>query len=129
MNKEEKTLEELQSSVASLLKEYKELIGGAPSADVDNYVVKEKDKNQENFDRMHSLIWQLHQNMADYIGNLHGRLNDHIDSSKHLPPISGPGQMAKAVKALGLSDDYDVKKRVIYAANGEYVIEAEMKKD
>lgn len=129
MNKEEKTLEELQSSMASLLKEYKELIGGAPSADVDNYVVKEKDKNQENFDRMHSLMWQLNSDMYNYASRIHGMLNDHMDSGKHLPMMSGPGQMAKAVKALGLSDDYDVKKRVIYAANGEYVIEAEMKKD
>lgn len=42
----------------------------------------------------------------------------HIDSSSHLPPCPGTSQMAKAVKALGWDEDYDVAKKVVFANNG-----------
>jgi hypothetical protein len=36
----------------------------------------------------------------------------------HLPPINSASQMSKAVDALGLSDEYEVAKKVIYASDG-----------
>jgi hypothetical protein len=37
----------------------------------------------------------------------------------HLPKLETPEQVEKALKALGLDKSYEVKKRVIYASNGE----------
>lgn len=36
----------------------------------------------------------------------------------HLPKIVGASAMEKALKAIGLGDDYTVEKRVIYASDG-----------
>lgn len=49
------------------------------------------------------------------------RLSDEIWKHKmdgHLPKLEGAGQMKKALKALGLDEDYEVQKKVIYASTG-----------
>jgi len=47
---------------------------------------------------------------------LEGQFYKHEDG--HLPKIEGAGKMEKALKALGLEDDYRVEKRVIFAKEG-----------
>lgn len=66
----------------------------------------------------------LHSRLSDQIGHVHdrisqlqGQLYDHTDKG-HLPPIVGAGRMQKALKAVGLDDDYDVQKKTIYANDG-----------
>lgn len=44
-------------------------------------------------------------------------LNEH-ERNGHLPRIQGAGAMNKALKALGLGDDYKVEPKVIYANDG-----------
>lgn len=52
------------------------------------------------------------------IGNLQERLYDHT-SNGHLPPIKSAGQLEKAIKVLGIGDDYQVVKPVIWAKKRE----------
>ena len=49
-----------------------------------------------------------------------------MNPGTHIPPMNGPSQMTKALQALGMSDDFEVKKRTIYASKGNVVIEAEL---
>lgn len=42
----------------------------------------------------------------------------HEHTEHHLPEIIGAGAMERALKALGLSDDYKVEKQTIYANDG-----------
>lgn len=44
---------------------------------------------------------------------LRERLNKHIDNG-HLPPISDAGKMKGALKALGMSDSYQVQTPSVY---------------
>ena len=51
------------------------------------------------------------------IQNLYNMFYQHLQG--HLPPLNGADQMQKAIDALGLSGDYDVQKKTIYASNGK----------
>ena len=42
----------------------------------------------------------------------------------HLPSPKSASQMEKAVKALGMGDDYEVRKNVIYVESGDNSLEA-----
>jgi len=65
----------------------------------------------------------------DYACSIAQRLTKHTDASKHLPEIPSAEHMARAVKALGLDKQYDVKKKTIYASKGEIIVEANYTKD
>ena len=42
----------------------------------------------------------------------------------HLPPVIGAGKMQKALDALGISDDYAVEKKFIYAnKHGDFEVD------
>lgn len=65
---------------------------------------------RESADRQFSWL----QNQID---GLYRTFYSHLDG--HLPALIGAERMSKALKALGLSGDFDVQKKVIYANTGE----------
>lgn len=76
--------------------------------------------------------------MASYVQDLNLAMNslvsdmnylfgfmDHYTSSHakgHLPPVQGAGNMKKALKALGMEQDYSVQSPVIYANEGSHKV-------
>jgi hypothetical protein len=73
--------------------------------------VSTEDLNMVYRDLYREIEWQnryLNERM-DYI---HERLSKHNEG--HLPPIKSNEQMAKAIEALGLSEEYEVVKKKIY---------------
>ncbi len=52
--------------------------------------------------------------LSERISELSNQLWSH-SSDGHLPPIEGSEAMARALKALGMTGDYEVQKRVVYA--------------
>ena len=55
--------------------------------------------------------------LSKRISSLDERLYRHAEEG-HLPPIQGAGKLEGAMKKLGIDDDYDVKKRVVWAEDG-----------
>lgn len=55
------------------------------------------------------------------ITSLENAFYNHITRG-HLPPIEGPEKMEKAIEALGISGDYKVEKRVVWASEMEFDI-------
>ncbi len=60
--------------------------------------------------------------LNERISGLYRVLSNHFDN--HLPSPKTPSQMTKAVKALGLEEDYEVKKNTIYVRDGNNSMEA-----
>lgn len=53
--------------------------------------------------------------LEDTVANQRERFYEHTDNG-HLPPIKGREQMSKALKGLGLSEEYEpAPKKVVYA--------------
>jgi|ERR1041384_2999505 hypothetical protein len=106
-------LQELSESIGKLKDEIKQSLADMPA-----------DPHRDMMDSMHRMV----SNVYDYVDSVANRLYQHTDSSKHLPPISGPAQMNKALKALGMSEDYKCEPRTIYANRNGIVIEASYQK-
>jgi len=76
-----------------------------------------------------NLVYDLNRATREYLHELERELYDHASvQNGHLPRIKGAGAMEKALKALGMDEDYTVEKSVIYsvASRGgapEFVIE------
>jgi len=66
---------------------------------------------------VHSHINSNAEYIHDRINRLQQALYSHTEKG-HLPPIEGAGRMQKALKAVGLDDDYQVQKKTIYADDG-----------
>lgn len=140
-----KTIDELKSSIAELgIKIRADLDAFTPIAG-DAYDPN-RDKNPTNnppdnnyLNTMYGLADKLNQQISnvksyadmayDYACSTADRLTKHNDPSKHLPIIPSAEHMIRAVKALGLDKQYDVKKKTIYASKGEIVVEASYTKD
>lgn len=109
-----KDIKELKESIAKLQESIGAGISTMPSS--------------ENKDIMESM-YRMMGGVYDYIERVANNLYQHSDSGRHLPPISGPAQMNKALKALGMNEDYKCEPRTIYASKNSVIIEAEYKKD
>lgn len=92
--------------------------------------------HQKTVDMLNNVASSLYNSMYAMSDNIHRRINNlvdthykHADTSTHLPAVKGAAQMKKAVAALGLDDEYDVKKNVLYCSTKQgLVIEADFKK-
>lgn len=115
-------LEELKTSIASLQGELKQL--NAAMADIPM-----EDKVKEHLSNMYNAMYRMNDAVYSYVDRVSARLSDHIYAG-HLPPIKSPGKMNKALKALGIDDDYEVGKHYVSCASkNNYVIEAEIPSD
>lgn len=106
----DKELTKLSESIASLKTSISASLADMPA-----------DPNKDMMESMYRMV----NNVYDYVDRLASNLYQHSDSSRHLPPISGPAQMNKALKALGMSEDYKCEPRTIYAGKNSVIIEAE----
>ena len=69
---------------------------------------------------LYSQLEYLHSRFQwvwEAIDNLRGEIYEHT-SDGHLPSIEGAAAMSKALKALGLDRDFEVRKQVVYASTG-----------
>ena len=99
LNKEYK---ELSTVFGSLSEKFKE-IKGQPLDEKGNILVNDM------MDNINAQIRYVHQRL-DYLSN---DLHNHFDA--HLPKLTA-GQLEKLLKAAGASDDFEVRKKVIYAS-------------
>lgn len=106
-----KKLQELRANVEVLTNKYKQLKADAPaqpsvSAD-DQRMCDMEDVMYQMVSYIHSRISGLENSFYDYTWK---------HSQNHLPNPATPSDMQAALDALGLSKDYSVQKRTIYAS-------------
>lgn len=84
--------------------------------------IKSQIANMQDPDKMKEMMTDMEDNMYRMVSYVHQRMDwvenalfEHSDTSHHLPPIAGAGQMEHCLKTLGLDKDYQVQKKVIYA--------------
>jgi hypothetical protein len=87
---------------------------------------KEKYATVEDVDeKIHSVVWSMADALMKEVQWQMNWINSEIDylytrfyrhEDGHLPSIKSPAQMEGALKALGINEDYEVKKKVIYAS-------------
>ena len=96
-------------SASKMLEKYKHLSKAVDTMNPDDM------KNRMN--DLCSYVSDLSMSMQ-YLSNdmtrLYENANRHMDG--HLPPLKGAGNMKKALKALGMEDDYSVQSPTIYAS-------------
>lgn len=102
--------------------------------------IKAMPEKNDMMDKMHQMMSSMY-NYVDYvlarsnerINACENKMYDHMASSSHLPPIKGAGKMQKALKTLGLDDDYEAIKIPLYSyasvKKGPLTVEAEYKKN
>lgn len=103
-----------KDQLEKLNKEYKEL-----STVFGNLSEKFK-KTQGNMMGMedNKLMYDLIENVHKRIDSLANDLYNHTYSSNiHLPPLTA-GQLEKLLKNIGAENDYEIKKKIIYANLG-----------
>ena len=99
-----KELQELRANVETLTQKYKEVKAQDPNCPLG-----------ELEDLLFRLISGVHNRISYLEDGFYDWAYDH-QSNGHLPKILGAGKMEKALDKLGLSDDYDVRKPVVYAS-------------
>lgn len=97
-----------------------EIIASLPNED-------DTDKEREMRWAIEDLSYEVKYALAQ-MNYLYGALENHYDG--HLPPIVGAGKLEKALKALGMDDDYEVKKRAIFAnKRGDFEVDLSLLKN
>lgn len=119
---DKKVLSELKSALAELEKGAKELKAQISSPGQDPNASPEdwRDKHRQLVDFLGNVVGTLHNRISSLADNmyagdeyLHKRMDDHMKG--HIPPIEGAGKMNKALKALGMDEDYACMKKTVYA--------------
>ena len=105
-------LQELSQTIGSLKEEVRAAMDNMPS-----------DPHKDMMEK----VYRICDAIYSYVDNVASSLYKHTDPSSHIPPIKGAGQMNKVLKTLGMSDDYEVKPKIIYASKNNITIEAEYK--
>lgn len=111
MNKE---TQKLRESIADCQKKFQELKGDGLSED------PRFEALYNNLGYIIKYIYQVEDSLWNY----------RIEHAKgHLPQIKGAGKMQKALKTLGMEDDYEVTKPMISVANSKrgIIVEATYK--
>lgn len=88
-----------------------------------------KNVDESDIKALNDRIDFLHQRLSDHRSDVWNWQDEH--NKGHLPKLKSKEQMKKAIKALGLEDEYEVIPSTIYASNGsikEYVIKFIKKK-
>lgn len=108
MKEFKKQLGDLEASFASFQKKYEESKGYDSSCD-------SPEKHME--DALYSMMVYTDKRLREvvsYISHVEEALYQH-KSAGHLPQIKSAGKMKNALDILGISDDYEVVKPVIFA--------------
>lgn len=113
--KQNQEFQKIKESIASLQAEIKTSLASPEMA---------SDNNKDVMDK----IYRMCDGIYNYIDSVANSLYKHSDSAAHLPPIKSVAQMNKALKALGMDEDYTCAPKTIYASKNQFIIEAEMRK-
>ena len=112
LNKLNETFSSLIKEFSNLVDKNKEIKGATPTA------------QDEMMNKMYNMMGSIANNLHDRIDFVHKRMcgleDEHYKHKStqngHLPPIIGAGKMNKALKALGLDNEYNVNKKELYAS-------------
>jgi len=80
---------------------------------------KQSKADMDEDDQEKEFMKQMVNNIADYIFAIENQMYKMHQNHQigHLPAIKSPGKMQKALKTLGVDDDYEVAKPLITIAN------------
>ena len=106
-------LDELDSADAKF-KQSTEELGEAIRAN--NLNTSEPTVTFSDLSRLADSLGNAYKILSDRINNVREELYNHYDG--HLPKIPSSSQMKTALKSMGLSDEYEVQKKVIFANKG-----------
>jgi len=112
-----KELETLKTSIASADTKYKEI--KANPAEITNLDEVRSCLDSMNY-KFSYLVDEINY-IYKYTQRLEELFYQHITNG-HIPPISGPEKMSKAIKVLGLDGDYEVNKKQIWASKNGIVV-------
>lgn len=114
-NKIIERLQEADKEFADACAKISKLLGPAKQTAKANYgeVCAPVPVTVEDLRYLHDRITYLREE----ISNLRQTHYEHLDG--HLPKIVGAAALTKALKAIGMDGDYEVKKRTIYANDGK----------
>lgn len=126
----DKNLEKLQiikGNLDKLDKEYKEIRGDVCCV-TDN-------PNQEIYYKCMDTCYQMVSSLRQYVYSIEDNFYKTMDNHNqgHLPKINGAEKMQNALETLGISEDYDLQKPVIYVrasrqGNKEFSVDLNMSK-
>ncbi len=107
-----KKLEDILASVKTSKRFY-------VKADGDMGAEEEPEVSYEDFQQVKWAVESMKAYMQEW-GNSLRYLREELYKHQegHLPKITSPGQMAAALKALGMDKDYEVQKRMVFADDG-----------
>lgn len=109
-----KELQEIRANVDILVKKYQKIKADMPATpDSCNDDTHDQMMNDMQ-DTMYKMISYVHQRISNLEDTFYNYKSDHAQN--HLPNPSTPSDMQMCLDALGLSKDYDVKKRTVYAS-------------
>lgn len=122
MNKELEKLNEIKANIEKFDKQYRELKGYGECCD--------KPCPAEIEDRLYSMCQNIYRYIDSSISYIYQWQDRH--SSGHLPPIQGAEKLQNALKTLGISEDYEVNKRQLWASvnsqgNNKFEVELKVK--
>lgn len=126
-------IKKLQESFAACHAELKKL-NESFKAKADDGIMPEKEEescSKEDLGKVVDLVYSIADNLYSYINMIDKSTWDWSQTHKngHLPNAKTPSQLEKAIKALGMSDDYEVEKtKISMAGKNNYVIEASLPK-
>lgn len=116
-----KELQDLRASIEILTNKYKE-VKATKKVKADGIEMEKED------DCCKCLCDELENTLFQLVNYIHSRISylensfyayEYEHSEGHLPKIKTASDMKRALDVLGLADDYEVKKQVIYA-NDKY---------
>lgn len=113
-------LKEIKASLEKLDNQFKEARGNMDTKPADEMYYKIMD----------NLYYSL-QGIREYIYSVQDSLIDH-KTKGHIPPILGAEKMQNAMETLGISEDYDLQKPVVYVrasrqGNKEFSVDLNIK--
>ena len=111
-------MKELNEKSSDSLKKFKQTTAQIQSVPSDQIYIVVKDCMSGLYDNINYINERIGRTW-DSIYQLQNDLYDHANVG-HLPKIQGAGKMNEVLKKVGLSDDAEAKKKIIYASqNGK----------
>lgn len=107
-----KELQELRANVEVLTNKYKQLKADAPAQPS---VSADDQRMCDMEDAMYQMVSYIHNRVSGLEDNFYNYQYQHAQN--HLPNPATPSDMQAALDALGLSKDYEVKRRIIMASS------------
>jgi hypothetical protein len=135
--KTKEDIQKLQESFAAChaeLKKFNETFkakaddGMTPEKEGEDKEDEEEYCSKKDLNQLVDVVLRISDNLYSYVAEVDGWNYEKWDKHLvgHIPSIIGAEKMNKALKVLGLSEDYVAQPKVIYSSKNNYVLEVEM---